>query len=78
MAGRITQVDLVIVICGEHTDTAAGVSAELTITQEKNKPYFLLHGRSEKQCKKPRAAKQSNKIYAWNWDNLKKLIGGAR
>lgn len=75
---RITQVDVVIVICGEHTDTAAGVSAELTITQEKNKPYFLLHGRSEKQCKKPRAAKQSNKIYAWNWDNLKKLIGGAR
>jgi len=75
---RIKSTDLVIVMCGEHTDTATGVSAELSIAQEEEIPYFLLNGRSDKACKKPKAAKDSDKIYKWTWDNLKKLIGGGR
>ena len=75
---RIKQVEQICVICGEHTDTATGVSAELSIAQEEDKPYFLLWGRSDKTCVKPKAAKQSDKIYTWSWDNLKKLVGGAR
>ena len=75
---RIKRVDQVIVICGEHTDTASGVSAELSIVQEESKPYFLLWGRANKTCKKPKSAKTSDKIYEWTWDTLKKLIGGAR
>jgi len=75
---RIKRVEQVCVICGEHTDTATGVSAELSIAQEEGKPYFLLWGRSSKTCVKPKAAKQSDKIYEWSWDNLKRLIGGAR
>lgn len=39
---RIRMVDLIIVICGEHTDKVKGVAAELTITREEQKPYFLL------------------------------------
>lgn len=35
---RIKKVDQVIVICGEYTDTASGVSAEVRITQEEEKP----------------------------------------
>lgn len=75
---RIKCVDLVIVICGEHTDSAAGVSAELTIAQEEAKPYFLLAGRANKTCKKPKSAKASDKMYNWTWPNLKTLIGGGR
>src|SRR5690606_22616821 len=75
---RIRSVDQVIVICGEHTDTATGVSAELTIAQEENIPYFLLWGRSGKTCRKPKAAKATDKVYEWTWANLKSLIGGAR
>lgn len=75
---RIRQCDLVIVICGEHTDTASGVSAELSIAQEEDIQYFLLWGRSDKTCKKPKSAKSTDKIYKWTWDNLKALIGGAR
>src|SRR5438876_11631816 len=75
---RIKRVDQVAVICGEHTDTAAGVSLELTITQEEKKPYFLLWGRRGKTCKKPKAARDGDKIYEWTWDNLKKLIAGDR
>ena len=76
--GRVRRVDQVIVICGEHTDAASGVDAELVITQEELKPYFLLWGRSGKQCKKPKSAKPLDKIYDWTWENLKMLIGGAR
>lgn len=75
---RIKGCDVVVVICGEHTDTANGVSAELKIAQEENVNYFLLHGRSNKACVKPKAAKSSDKIYKWTWDNLKALIGGSR
>lgn len=75
---RIRSVDQVIIMCGEHTDKAVGVSAELQIAQEEGKPYFLLYGRSSKTCKKPTAAKATDKMYKWTWDNLKSLIGGNR
>ena len=76
--GRIRKVDQVVVICGEHTDTAKGVSVELKIAQEEGIPYFLLCGRSSKTCVKPTEALSSDKIYKWTWENLKKLIGGER
>jgi hypothetical protein len=75
---RIKSCDLVIVICGEYTNTANGVSAELGIAQEEKVPYFLLWGRSDKSCVKPTKATQSDKIYKWTWDNLKDLISGKR
>ncbi len=77
---RIKGCDLMIVICGEKTDKATGVSAELRIAQEDDIkiPYFLLWGRSNKTCVKPTAAKSGDKIYRWTWDNLKALVGGAR
>lgn len=75
---RIGRSDQVAVICGEYTDTASGVSEEIRITRDEKKPYFLLWGRADKQCKKPKAALDSDKLYKWTWDNLKKLIAGAR
>lgn len=75
---RIKGCDVVVVICGENTDTATGVSAELTIAQEEKVDYFLLKGYSDKTCVKPKAAKSNDKIYNWTWDNLKLLIGGNR
>lgn len=75
---RIRSVDQMIVICGEYTQNATGVSVEVRIAQEESKPYFLLHGRKNKTCTKPKAAKSTDKMYDWTWENLKKLIGGAR
>lgn len=75
---RIKRSDQVAVICGEHTDTATGVSEEIKIARDEKKPYFLLKGRANKTCKKPKAALESDKIYTWTWDNLKKLIAGGR
>ena len=75
---RMGNIDLVIVLCGEYTHTASGVSTEVTIAQEKNMPYFLLAAYSDKSCTKPTSAKAEDKLYKWTWDNLKALIGGSR
>jgi hypothetical protein len=75
---RIKNVDVVAVICGKHTHTATGVSAEIKIAQEEKVPYFLLQGYKDGGCFKPTAAKADDKMYKWTWDNLKSLIGGSR
>lgn len=75
---RIKGCDVVVVICGKYTDNATGVSAELKIAQEESVEYFLLYGRSGEDCVKPKAARAGDKMYKWTWDNLKKLINGAR
>ncbi|MDF9811952.1 hypothetical protein [Streptomyces sp. SPB162] len=75
---RIRASDVVIVICGEHTDAAVGVALELKITQEEQIDYFLLNGYPGKTGKKPTTAKATDKIYKWEWDNLKTLVGGGR
>lgn len=75
---RIRSVDVVCVICGQNTNTATGVSAEVKIAQEEGIPYFLLWGYTDLKCVKPIAANDSDKIYKWTWSNLKSLIGGAR
>jgi len=75
---RMVNIDLMVVLCGEYTHTASGVSVEVSIAQEKNVPYFLLAAYSDKNCTKPTSAKTEDKVYKWTWDNLKALIGGAR
>lgn len=76
---RIRKVDVVIVLCGYYTADAKGVQAELEITQEENKPYFLLQGREENwRVTKPKNARYGDKIYKWTWDNLKALLNGQR
>ena len=75
---RIKSCDVVIVICGKYTNTASGVSAELKIAQEESIPYFLLAGRPNTVNTKPLAAKSSDKIYNWTWENLQLLILGSR
>lgn len=75
---RMDNVDTVIVLCGTKTHTAAGVAAELQIAKDKGKSYFLLAAYSDKTCTKPTCATTQDKIYKWNWDNLKRLIHGAR
>ena len=74
----IRRVDQVAVICGERNDTTTGVSEEIRIARDEEKPYFLLEGRADKVCKKPKAALNSDTMYTWTWENPTKLIAGAR
>ena len=73
---RIRRADLVIGICGEHTQEAEGVAAEVRMAQEEGKSYFLLKGRKGKTCTKPTTALNSDEIHEWTWENLRKLIEG--
>ncbi|WID99680.1 TIR domain-containing protein (plasmid) [Bosea vestrisii] len=75
---RIRSVDVVIVLCGLNTNTAAGVSAELAIARDEAIPYFLLSGYKDRTNIKPTAALTTDKMYKWTWDNLKILIDGGR
>ncbi len=75
---KMANVDVVCVLCGKNMATATGVSHEIAIAQELNKPYFLLAAYSSGGCTRPTGAKLTDKIYDWTWDNLKRLIGGAR
>ncbi|MFI4957100.1 MAG: TIR domain-containing protein [Gammaproteobacteria bacterium] len=74
---RIRAVDVLIAICGKNTHTAAGVDTELSIAQEEGIPYFLLAGYSD-EVVPPKMAKKSDKVYKWSWENVKKLLAGAR
>ena len=73
----IRKSDLVVVICGQHTHQAAGVEAELSISREERKPYFLLRGRSGKTCTKPKNAMKDDPIHPWKWSTLQKLFESA-
>lgn len=75
---KIKESYVVIFICGKYTNTAKGVTAEMSIALEENANYFLLCGRSDEIVQKPSNSKKEDKIYKWTWDNLKKLINGAR
>jgi len=75
---RMDNIDVVVVLCGEHTNTASGVAAEVTIAQETDTPYFLLAAYSDKNCTKPTTAFRTDDIYKWTWPNLKSLIDGKR
>jgi hypothetical protein len=77
---QIRDADLVAILCGEHTDTASGISAEILIAREEETEYILLVGRARqaRRCKKPSAAAGIDKMYTFTWPNLKKLMAGAR
>jgi hypothetical protein len=75
---RIRASGLVIVLCGKHTHTAAGVGAELGIAQDEGVGYFLLAGYSDGGNTKPTTARSTDNMYTWTWENLKKLMKGAR
>lgn len=75
---KIRACDLVIVLCGERTNSATGVDVEVRIAQEERKPHFLLAGYSNRTCVPPLSAKSTDKIYKWTWENLKSLVRSAR
>ena len=75
---RIRRVDLIIVICGEHTHQAEGVEAEVTMVQQMGKPYFLLKGRRGRTCTRPKSAPKRRKIHPWTWPILEELIANPK
>ena len=72
---RIGRSAMVWVICGEHTDTATGVSAEVQIARKQGKPVHYIEGRKNGNCKLPNAALPEDQILDWTWGNLAVILG---
>jgi hypothetical protein len=70
----IREADEVIIICGEHTDCSERVGTELRIAREEERPYFLLWGRRDLMCTKPKTAKPADAMYSWTWEILQNQI----
>lgn len=68
--GQIRGADLIVVLCGEHTDDSRRVAAELRMAQEEGTPYFLLWGRRDAMCKLPSTAQKGDGMYSWTTDIL--------
>ena len=75
---RIKRTSVSVVICGHRTHTAQGVAAELQISRDLGKPYFLLIGRKDNRYTMPTTALRTDKVYDWSWRNLEALFAGRR
>jgi hypothetical protein len=64
---RIANVDLMLVICGEHTDIAANVNNEIALARDAGTPYLLLDGRPG-DSKRPKAALDRDRMLEWRRD----------
>ena len=71
---RISASDEVVIICGEHSNKASRMNAELRIAQELKKPYVLLWGRRQHMCKKPRSERSEDPMYLWTPEILEDRI----
>jgi hypothetical protein len=71
---RIHRSDVVIVICGEHTDRAVGVTAEIEIAREEHVPYYLLRGHKTGRTRRPGGTSWlRDTIHPWDWDKLRSI-----
>jgi len=69
--GRITRVQLVIVMVGPETHRAPGVLKEVEMERKNNVPIVQIIGYKSGNYT---AVPNAGRLYSWNWDNLKKLL----
>ncbi len=68
----IRRSDLVLVMVGPNTYCAPGVLKEVEMAREESKPIVQVIGyRDGNYTPVPNAGR----LYRWDWDNLKKLLG---
>jgi len=69
----IARADVFIVMLGPKTRSAPGVLKEVRIATELEKPRFQIIG--YKDGSMDWAVPGAGRVYRWNWENLKKLLG---
>lgn len=67
----IRRSDLVIVMVGQHTHCAQGVLKEVAMAREDGIPIVQLIGYRDGNYT---AVPKAGRLYAWNWENLKRLL----
>jgi len=69
---KIKGSDMVLVMVGPKTHKAPGVLKEVAFAREWNKPIAQVIGYKDGDYT---PVPDAGRLYAWNWDNLKKLLG---
>ena len=72
---KISNCDVVLVLCGKKTHLAKGVSREIEIAREVGKSYYLVNAYGDSSATRPSAAYSWETIYDWTWQNLNRLVG---
>lgn len=68
----IKRSELVLVMVGEQTHRAHGVLKEVAMARAEGVPIVQVIGYREGSYT---AVPNAGRLYAWNWDNLKRLLG---
>ncbi len=66
LRGRLSDVDVVVVLCSESTHDSANVGREFAAAKEQEKPYVLLWARRAGSCTRPASASAHDHFYAWS------------
>ena len=69
----ITRAEVFMVMLGSKTRFASGVLKEVKIANELEKTKFQIIGYTSGT--EAWAVPNAGRVYSWNWDNLKKLLG---
>jgi hypothetical protein len=69
----IKRSDVFIVMLGPKTNSASGVKKEVAVAKELTKTRFQIIGYRDGSS--DWAVPDAGRVYSWNWDNLKKLLG---
>jgi hypothetical protein len=67
----IKRSEIVLVMVGDNTHKAGGVLKEVGIARKENKKIVQIIGYKDGN---PKPVPDAGRLYAWNWDNLKKLL----
>lgn len=68
----IKRSDIVVVMVGPKTHKASGVLKEVKIAREEEKKIVQVIGYKDGNYT---AVPDAGRLYSWNWENLKKLLG---
>ncbi len=68
----IKRSDIVLVMVGPNTYRAPGVLKEVKMARAENIPIVQVIGYKDGNYTQ---VPDAGRLYAWNWDNLKKLLG---
>jgi len=68
----IRRSDIVLVMVGPNTHRAPGVLKEVQMARDENIPMVQVIGYKDGSYT---AVPNAGRLYAWNWDNLKNLLG---
>ncbi|HPL67082.1 MAG TPA: TIR domain-containing protein [Smithellaceae bacterium] len=64
--------DIVVVMVGPKTHTASGVLKEVSMAREEGISIVQVIGYRDGNYT---AVPNAGRLYSWNWDNMKKLLG---